>query len=121
MPDIPDLRLDLPDHLERTVDLAGKLLVFVRGGQGGQPVLAKWIRDTPQLRETSVVLVEDSFYGTRVLGDRIQFKRKILVNVSVYSPDPDAALAALRGMFPLGSQIDRPSSPDMVITDGIDL
>ncbi|MCX4879079.1 NAD/NADP octopine/nopaline dehydrogenase family protein [Streptomyces sp. NBC_00847] len=121
VPDIPDLRLDLLDHLERTVDLAGKLIVYVRGGQGGQPVLAKWIRDTPRVRDTSVVLVEDAFYGTRVLGDRIQFKRKISVNVSVYSPDPDAALAALRAMFPLGSQINRPSWPDMAVTDGIEL
>jgi opine dehydrogenase len=121
VPDIPDLRLPLLDHLERTVDLAGKLIVFVRGGQGGQPVLAKWIRDTSRARDTAVVLVEDSFYGTRVLDDRIQYKRKISVNVSVYSPDPDAALAALRGMFPLGSQIGRPSWPDMAVTDGIDL
>ncbi|MFI1963003.1 NAD/NADP octopine/nopaline dehydrogenase family protein [Streptomyces pathocidini] len=121
VPDIPDLRLDLLDHLERTVDLAGKLIVFVRGGQGGQPVLAKWIRDNPQVQDTSVVLVEDSFYGTRVLGERIQFKRKISVNVSVYSPEPDAALATLRGMFPLGTQISRPSWPDMAVTDGIDL
>lgn len=121
IPDIPHLRLDLLDYLERTVDLAGKLIVFVRGGQGGQPVLAQWIRDSPHLQETSIVLVEDSFYGTRVIGSRIQFKRKISVNVSIYSLDPDSALRSLRRMFPLGERIGRASWPDMQVCDGIDL
>ncbi|MFJ3909762.1 NAD/NADP octopine/nopaline dehydrogenase family protein [Streptomyces vinaceus] len=121
VPDIPKLRLELLEHFERTVDLAGKVIVFVRGGQGGQPVLAKWIRDSPGLRDTSIILVEDSFYGTRVIGSRIQYKRKISVNVSVYSLDPDTALARLRRMFPLGERIGRPSWPDMRVCDGIDL
>ncbi|MGV9452194.1 NAD/NADP octopine/nopaline dehydrogenase family protein [Streptomyces sp. NPDC003635] len=121
VPDIPHLRLELLDHLERSVDLSGKVIVFVRGGQGGQPVLAKWIRDSPRLRDTSVVLVEDSFYGTRVIGGTVQYKRKISVNVSVYSRDPDRALTALRRMFPLGEHIGRPSWPDLRVCDGIDL
>ncbi|MGW7046864.1 NAD/NADP octopine/nopaline dehydrogenase family protein [Streptomyces avermitilis] len=121
VPDIPHLRLALLEHLENTVALAGKLIVFVRGGQGGQPVLAKWIRDSPRLRDTSVVLVEDSFYGTRVTGLVVQYKRKLSVNVSVYSLDPDAALATLRRMFPLGKEIGRPSWPDLHVCDGIDL
>ncbi|MET7716168.1 NAD/NADP octopine/nopaline dehydrogenase family protein [Streptomyces sp. NPDC005407] len=121
VPDIPHLRLKLLDHLERSVELAGKVIVFVRGGQGGQPVLAKWIRDSPNLQDTSIILVEDSFYGTRVIGSRIQFKRKISVNVAIYSLAPETALAALRRMFPLGDQIGRPSWPDMRVCDGIDL
>ncbi|MGW2560948.1 NAD/NADP octopine/nopaline dehydrogenase family protein [Streptomyces sp. NPDC001514] len=121
VPDIPHLRLELLDHLERSVNLDGKVIVFVRGGQGGQPVLAKWIRDSPGLQDTSVILVEDSFYGTRVIGSTIQFKRKISVNVSIYSRTPDVALCALRRMFPLGEQIGRPSWPDMHVCDGIDL
>jgi opine dehydrogenase len=121
VPDIPHLRLDLLDLLERSVNLRGKLLVFVRGGQGGQPVLAKWLRDSPGLRDTSVVLVEDSFYGTRVTGRTVQYKRKISVNVAIYSRDREDALRALRRMFPLGERIGRPSWPDMRVCDGIDL
>ncbi|MFD8236329.1 NAD/NADP octopine/nopaline dehydrogenase family protein [Streptomyces sp. NPDC059696] len=121
VPDIPHLRLELLDILEGSVDLEGKLIVFVRGGQGGQPVLGKWIQDSPRLRDTSVVLVEDSFYGTRVIGNTVQYKRKISVNVSLYSLDPDRALTTLRRMFPLGGQIGRPSWPDMQVCDGIDL
>lgn len=56
-----------------------------------------------------------------MIGSRVQFKRKISVNVAIYSLAPEAALAALRRMFPLGDQIGRPSWPDMHVCGGIDL
>lgn len=121
VPDIPLVRLRLIRLLLSRVPLAGKTLVFVRGGQGGQPVIAELVRTTPELADTSVVLVEDSFYGTRVSAGEIAFKRKLSVNVSVYSKDVDEALNVVRSMFPLGELIGRSSWPEIVPRRGIDL
>jgi opine dehydrogenase len=121
VPDIPSVRLALLRRLVEQVPLAGKILIMVRAGQSGQPVLAELVRSRPELRESSVVLVEDSFYGTRAEPGDIAFKRKLSVNVSVYAKDRAAALDATRELFPLGGRIDRPSWPDLAPRDGIEL
>ncbi|BFU47385.1 hypothetical protein KRMM14A1004_56220 [Krasilnikovia sp. MM14-A1004] len=121
VPDIPAVRLPLMERIARLESVAGKVVTFVRAGQGGQPVIAEWVRRTPQLRHTSLVLVEDSFHGTRVAGTHISYKRKLSVNVSVYSRTPRAALDRLRGLFPLGHLIGRPSWPDIAVRPGIGL
>lgn len=121
VPDIPVLRLELMQRIAGLRSLAGKVVTFVRAGQGGQPVIADWVRRTPQLRDTSIILVEDAFYGTRVAGTHIAYKRKLLVNVSVYSKTPQHAADRLRALFPLGDRIGRPSWPDIVVRPGIGL
>ncbi|MET8012920.1 NAD/NADP octopine/nopaline dehydrogenase family protein [Streptomyces sp. NPDC005271] len=121
VPDIPVLRLQLMHRIAGLRSLADKVVTFVRAGQGGQPIIADWVRRTPSLRTTSIVLVEDSFYGTRVAGRHIAYKRKLSVNVSVYSNSPQTAAERVRMLFPLGAQIGRPSWPDVVVRPGIGL
>ncbi|MEV4709550.1 NAD/NADP octopine/nopaline dehydrogenase family protein [Actinoplanes sp. NPDC049316] len=121
VPDIPSVRLRLLDRISRLKSLPGKVITFVRAGQGGQPVLAEWARRTPELRDTSLVLIEDSFYGTRAIGTCISYKRKLTVNVSIYSRTPEAAADDLRALFPLGHLIGRPSWPDVEVRPGIGL
>ncbi|MCQ8834848.1 NAD/NADP octopine/nopaline dehydrogenase family protein [Streptomyces malaysiensis] len=121
VPDIPVLRLELMRRIAGLRSLAGKVVTFVRAGQGGQPVVADWVRRTPRLRNTSIVLVEDSFYGTRISGRHIAYKRKLSVNVSVYSRTPHIAAERVRTLFPLGALIGRPSWPDVVVRPGIGL
>ncbi|WP_224386170.1 NAD/NADP octopine/nopaline dehydrogenase family protein [Pseudonocardia sp. ICBG1293] len=121
VPDIPVLRLELLRRIAGLRSLAGKVITFVRAGQGGQPVVANWVRGTPQLRDASIVLVEDSFYGTRVAGAHITFKRKLSVNVSVYSRTPQIAITRLRELFPLGERIGRTSWPEIVVRSGTGL
>jgi opine dehydrogenase len=121
VPDIPVLRLRLLRMLVDSVPLAGKALVFVRAGQGGQPVIAEFVRTRREFADASIILIEDSFYGTRVAGGEISFKRKLSVNTSIYSKDSDSALAGIRSLFPLGGLIDRPSWPDIVLRPGINL
>lgn len=120
-PDIPVLRLQLMEALVRHVPLDGKVLILVRAGQGGQPVIAEMVRTRPELRETSIVLIEDSFYGTRVSGAEISFKRKLSVNASIYAPSTRQALREVRALFPLGSRIQQASWPNIVLRPGIDL
>lgn len=121
VPDIPVLRLELMHRIAGLRSLSGKVVTFVRAGQGGQPIIADWVRRTPRLRSTSIILVEDAFYGTRVSGAHIAYKRKLSVNVSVYSKAPQVAAERLRALFPLGAQIGRPSWPDVVVRPGIGL
>jgi opine dehydrogenase len=122
VPDIPALRLPILDWLADEVDLVGKTVVFVRAGQAGQVVIADWIRRTPDAALADFALIEDSFYGTRVLDRQIDFKRKLSVNVTSYSRRPvDDSLGALRAIFPLGERIGRRSWPDFVPRDGVDL
>ncbi|MFD5017131.1 NAD/NADP octopine/nopaline dehydrogenase family protein [Streptomyces chartreusis] len=121
VPDIPVLRLELMHRIAGLRSLAGKVVTFVRAGQGGQPIIADWVRRTPSLRSTSIVLVEDSFYGTRIDGQHIAYKRKLSVNVSVYSQSPQIAAERLRMLFPLGAQIGKASWPDVVVRPGIGL
>ncbi|WP_037714877.1 MULTISPECIES: NAD/NADP octopine/nopaline dehydrogenase family protein [Actinomycetes] len=121
VPDIPALRLELMDRIAGLGRLAGKVITFVRAGQGGQPVVADWVRRTPQLRNASVVLVEDAFYGTRVSGAHIAYKRKFSVNVSVYSRTPESAAERVRALFPLGAEIGKQSWPDVAVRPGIGL
>ncbi|MFC4071938.1 NAD/NADP octopine/nopaline dehydrogenase family protein [Actinoplanes subglobosus] len=121
VPDIPAVRLPLIDRIARLSSLPGKVVTIVQAGQGGQPVLADWVRRTPQLRDSSLILIEDSFYGTRVTGRDIAYKRKLTVNVTAYSRTPETALDRLRGLFPLGHHIDQPSWPHFVARDGIGL
>jgi opine dehydrogenase len=122
VPDIPTVRLQILDWLTSEVDLTGKTVVFVRAGQAGQVVIAEWIRRTANAARADVALIEDSFYGTRVAGRQISFKRKLTVNVTTYSPRPaDQALARLRAIFPLGDRIGRRSWPDFEPRSGLDL
>lgn len=121
VPDIPVLRLELMHRIAALRTVAGKVITFVRAGQGGQPVIADWVRRTPRLRDTSIILVEDAFYGTRVTGTHIAYKRKLSVNVSVYSRTPQVAVERVRALFPLGALIGKPSWPDVVVRPGIGL
>lgn len=122
VPDIPALRLRLLERILERTSVAGKTLVLVRGGQGGQPVIAGLARTDPRLSRASIVLVEDSFYGTRVADRSVTFKRKFDVNIAIYCADgPDIALGNLRKLFPLGADIGRESWPDFSVRRGIEL
>ena len=67
IPDEPLVRLAFFKMLQQKelVSDPSKTFVLIRGGQAGQPALSKIIHDDPNWR-ASVVLVEDSPYGTRV-------------------------------------------------------
>jgi hypothetical protein len=129
IPDKPQVRLELFDRLQRDglVDDPTRTIVLIRGGQAGQPVLSQIIRDNPNWR-ASVVLVEDSPYGTRVnqaLNDRglptIAAKRKDDVEITVlgYQGDSSVASAAMREMFPLNRK-DQPW-PNFELVPGIEM
>ncbi|MDX3767887.1 MULTISPECIES: NAD/NADP octopine/nopaline dehydrogenase family protein [unclassified Streptomyces] len=122
VPDIPALRMPLLSRLLGEIDLSGKTLLLVRAGQAGQPVVAEFVRTRRELEHTSVVLVEDSFYGTRVdAGNRINYKRKLAVNVAVYSRDATRVMRDLRELFPLGAAIGQQSWPEFVVRDGVEI
>ncbi|MGW1992874.1 NAD/NADP octopine/nopaline dehydrogenase family protein [Embleya sp. NPDC001921] len=121
VPDIPRARIELMDLLLREVPLAGKIIVLVRAGQAGQPYVAELVRTRRELRDTALVLVEDSFHGTRVTNGEISCKRKLEVNVAVYAADPEGIVQELRRLFPSGAKIGRPSWPDLILRDGIEL
>jgi len=98
-PDIPALRMRMIDWLESHLVVRDATLVFVRGGQGGTiPTLSR-LRSSSVLRSASVVLVEDSFYGTRFEGDKIEFKRKNKINVALAGAKREVGLSRLRRAF----------------------
>ncbi|WP_157693247.1 hypothetical protein [Burkholderia gladioli] len=76
VPDILPLREQVFEWLGRNAGGLPLNLVFVRGGQGGLISLLSRHRSDRNLRHASMVLVEDSFYGTRYILDKIEFKRK---------------------------------------------
>lgn len=121
VPDIPAVRLGLLGRLTALPSLSGKLVVFVRAGQGGQVVLASHLQQNPAWREADVLLVEDSFYGTRASGRDITYKRKLQVNVSMYANRPTEALERVCALFPLGEQIGKPSWPDLQLRTALQL
>ncbi|WP_414041539.1 NAD/NADP octopine/nopaline dehydrogenase family protein [Acidithiobacillus sp. M4-SHS-6] len=99
LPDIPNLRLGMLEWIKTKFPRGGIIIVLVRGGQGGQICIIDEWRNDPILRRFDIVLIEDSFYGTRYLNHKIAYKRKISVNVSAFGPNPDHALSFLRSMF----------------------
>jgi opine dehydrogenase len=121
VPDIPAVRIPLIQKLITDVPLSGKALIFVRAGQAGQPVIASLVRESRALQEASVVLVEDSFYGTRVSRSSIEFKRKLSVNVAVYASKVASVLDGVRALFRLGPQIGRDSWPELILRRGTEL
>jgi hypothetical protein len=127
LPDAPQTRLALFRNMQRAglVEDPAKTFVLIRGGQAGQPVLSQMIRDNPNWR-SSVVLVEDSPYGTRVNrkpqdggAPEIEAKRKKDVEISVLGERGETELgtAAMREMFPLNHQ-GRPW-PDFEVVPGV--
>lgn len=111
LPDAPQTRLALFNRLQEDglVNDPAKTIVLIRGGQAGQPVLSQMIRDNPNWK-ASVVLVEDSPYGTRVDHNpkdggpqTIKGKRKDDVEISVLGHQGDQlrGSVAMREMFPL--------------------
>jgi opine dehydrogenase len=124
LPDAPQTRLALFNQLQETklVNDPAKTIVLIRGGQAGQPALSQMIRDNPNWK-ASVVLVEDSPYGTRVKGLDIAAKRKDSVEISVLGDlgDDTRGLAAMREMFPLGEEISMPSWPDFPVVPGSEM
>jgi len=119
-PDIPHIRMRLYRMLFEPRRTRKQIVVLVRAGQGGQVVVADILRRHPR-PELDVVLVEDAFYGTRVSGDAVRFKRKKSVNVSVYGYTAHGTVDEIRKLFPLGSRIGRRSWPDIVERPGIGL
>ena len=125
MPDAPQSRLQLFRQLQDNglVQDPNKTIVLIRAGQAGQPVLSQMIRNNPNWH-ASVVLVEDSPYGTRYKqtpdGNVITGKRKDDVEISVLGPDGNISpgLTDMRSMFPLGDQIGQPSWPNFTVIDG---
>ena len=98
VPDIPLIRRKLLEWVKSNAS-DGATVILVRGGQGGQiSVIAEW-RDDPRLGRLNMILIEDSFYGTRYLDHKIAFKRKLCVNVSSFGPAPEHALRMLQKMF----------------------
>ncbi len=128
IPDAPQSRLALFNHLQNAglVDDPAKTIVLIRAGQAGQPALSQIIRENSGWK-ASVVLVEDSPYGTRVSHDPsghvINGKRKDNVEISVLGEkgEQTPGLTAMREMFPLGEQISRPSWPDFTVVPGIEM
>jgi hypothetical protein len=124
-PDVPQTRLALFNEIQQTglVNDPAKSFVLIRGGQAGQPALSQMIRENPNWK-SSVVLVEDSPYGTRVQhnpgGEHvINGKRKDDVEISVLGDrgDPTRGMAAMRDMFPLDRN-GRPW-PDFNVVPGV--
>ena len=125
LPDAPQTRLALFNEMQETglVNDPAKTIVLIRGGQAGQPALAQMIRENPNWN-ASVVLVEDSPYGTRVQhnpgGEHIiNGKRKDDVEISVLGDrgDQTRGSAAMREMFPLDRNA-RPW-PDFNVVPGV--
>ena len=125
LPDAPQTRLALFNELQETglVNDPAKTIVLIRGGQAGQPALSQIIRENPNWK-ASVVLVEDSPYGTRVQHNPggqhvINGKRKDDVEISVLGDrgDQTRGSGAMREMFPLDRN-DAPW-PNFTVVDGV--
>ncbi|SDO88635.1 opine dehydrogenase [Phyllobacterium sp. YR620] len=120
VPDIPALRLEIFRKLGADFDLRDKTIVLVKAGQATQPVVAEMIRRGHPLADADVIFAE-SFYGTRAEQESIVGNRKLSINISILSRDPARALDKLRGCFPLGDRIGKPSWPDFTVLSGVDL
>ncbi len=99
VPDIPHLRQRVFKWIKNNLPDHHMTIVLVRGGQGGLiSVIDAW-RNDPALRRQNIVLVEDSFYGTRFIDGKIAFKRKRKTNISIFGPQPETALSHMRRLF----------------------
>jgi hypothetical protein len=125
LPDAPQTRLGLFNDIQQTglVHDPAKTMVLIRGGQAGQPALSQLIRGNPNWRQ-SVVLVEDSPYGTRVQHNPgsehiINGKRKDDVEISVLGDrgDQTRGSVAMREMFPL--DLNGRPWPDFNVVPGV--
>ncbi len=99
VPDILPLRDQVFEWIKQNSNGQHLNIVFVRGGQGGLiPLLARHQSDE-NLHRTSLILVEDSFYGTRYISDKVEFKRKKKINVALAGANAEKALALLTRAF----------------------
>ncbi|AUQ24240.1 NAD/NADP octopine/nopaline dehydrogenase family protein [Dickeya zeae] len=93
VPDIPLLREKLLQYIEVSPLQPGTTVAFVRAGQGGQiPLIDKW-RKSAKLCSMHLLLVEDSFYGTRCINNVIEYKRKKITRVAIPGDDRVSALS----------------------------
>ncbi|MDX7821328.1 NAD/NADP octopine/nopaline dehydrogenase family protein [Aeromonas caviae] len=99
LPDVPNLRFGVLEWIKAKFPKGGIPIILVRGGQGGQIALINEWRNDEALRKFDIILIEDSFYGTRYLNHQIAFKRKLSTNVSVFGERPEQAFATLQSMF----------------------
>ncbi|AOR73209.1 hypothetical protein BBJ41_37385 [Burkholderia stabilis] len=99
VPDILPVREQILDWVKKNAAERNPALVFVRGGQGGLIYLLARHRADKALSNASLILVEDSFYGTRFIANKIEFKRKKRTNVALAGPNSDKGLALLRRVF----------------------
>lgn len=99
VPDIPKLRLQVLNWIMTNITHEKVSIIFVRGGQGGQIKIIDTWQNNLLLRKFNIILIEDSFYGTRYLNHKIVFKRKMTTNVSIFGPSPDSASKLLSRMF----------------------
>ncbi|MGC6160365.1 NAD/NADP octopine/nopaline dehydrogenase family protein [Enterobacter ludwigii] len=106
VPDIPLLRKMLIEYLEACPINPGATITFVRAGQGGQLCLMDKWRKSSRLNKLHLLMVEDSFYGTRCIDNIIEFKRKNVTRVATLSEKPDEAMNCVIQLF------SGPSVPD---------
>jgi len=111
VPDIPFLRPKVVNTLIENIDLTDKVLVFCRAGQAGTPFFSKLIKMDPRLHNCHIIFIEDSFYGTRVLEQTVNCKRKYCINISIVSKDTGYAENCLRLIFPKKSFSEYDSWP----------
>ncbi|WP_109523698.1 MULTISPECIES: NAD/NADP octopine/nopaline dehydrogenase family protein [Nocardia] len=98
VPDIPGLRMDIVDRILSRNLRSDVVLVFIRGGQGGMPWLYHRLSVDARPPVTAVY-VEDSFYGTRVGPQFIDYKRKDSINIAVSGPGGNDVVARLQRLF----------------------
>ena len=90
--DIPSLRERLLQYIEASPLQPGATIAFVRAGQGGQiPLIDKW-RKSARLSRMHLLLIEDSFYGTRCINNVIEYKRKKVTRVATTGDERVSAL-----------------------------
>lgn len=99
VPDIPVLREKLLQYIQASPMAAGSTVAFVRAGQGGQIALIDKWRKNAKLRSMHLLLVEDSFYGTRCINSIIEFKRKKVTRVAIPGDDRVSALSLFERIF----------------------
>lgn len=58
----------------------------------------KW-RKSSRLNKLHLLMVEDSFYGTRCIDNIIEFKRKNITRVATLSEKPDEAMDCVNQLF----------------------
>ncbi|MER6452723.1 NAD/NADP octopine/nopaline dehydrogenase family protein [Streptomyces sp900105245] len=94
VPDIPKVRSAVVERLLELLAHRSVSIVMIRGGQGGALWLADRLSD-PRAASWEVLLVEDSLYGCRVQGSRVEYKRKDQIGAAHYGQDPKIPLEAL--------------------------